>query len=67
MLKLDKKDNACSTYEQSNIVCNKCVRNIGFYSMEHKKWGKYEIVAGHCSGFIDNKMKVPPKKAINWL
>ena len=41
ILPIDKE--ACTTYIQGNAICEKCLRNIGFYSKEHFLWNKFKF------------------------
>jgi hypothetical protein len=52
--KLPETENACNSYVQGHNKCDKCLRNIGFYSMTHKKWGRYtlDLETEECEGYI---------------
>ena len=61
-------DNACSTYVQGNELCNKCIRNIGFYSDSHITWENYKLLNNSCVGFIEKTTSVKPITNLNhWL
>jgi hypothetical protein len=66
---LKKEENACSTYEQTNPICDNCVRNIGFFSDKHKNWKDYKLIGSDCIGYIERKeiQNDFSKKAVNWL
>ena len=44
---------ACNSYDQGNVICEKCYRNIGFFSKTQTIWEKFNKVNNVCVGFIN--------------
>ena len=58
MRKLRKDESACNSYIQNHPTCNKCLRNIAFFSNNHQLWTNFEAkVTGsleiECDGFVE--------------
>lgn len=49
---LPKQLAACNNFEQDNLMCKACIRNISFYNLNQTIWDKFVIFEYECSGYI---------------